>query len=238
MYCQEPPSLGDFNPSKLSFSDPQRMAYGGYKIDVKYAGKPLMLQTPPMCAPFGLTVYNNKRGKSKVLELDFYHRQMLPATEDFFRTCRMLDVNVLRAIIRHRATWIPGVKRSHYNDLNLWKKYCGITRMRESKDGQQYQPRFTAKIWDSQTVIFPLLEEGELGAMSDEEEDSMEITPDTLPKKTWLVNSLVCTGLWLSKESITMGFRVDQGRVVPEPALLAQGKAVVSGTRRKARLIF
>ena len=215
VYMTNPSRLVEFDSNQVNFSEPLKMAYGGYKINVTYGtgGDELVFQTPPMCLPFGLTVFNNKRGKSKILELDFYHRKFMPKVMQFFEACRALDYVCLQACIKNRDTWLPGLKKSQCKDEEIWKKYCAITRMREAKGGQVYDPRFTTKVWNS-SVMFDRLEAGQV---QDEEEDTIPITQESIEKKSWVVLQAVCTGMWVSQGSISPGFRLTQGRLVDAP---------------------
>lgn len=214
LYVPNPARLVQFDQNKIHFSDPVRMAFGGYKIDVKFNKEEFIFQTPAMCLPFGLTVFNNKKGKSKVLELDFYHRKYLSKVQDFYDACRALDYAFLQACIKNRAEWLPGLKKSKYKDGDIWKMYCGITRMRETKGGQVYEPRFTVKVWEHSSVMFPRLEPGQI---SDAEEDTMPITTETVEKKSWVVLQAHFTGLWITNGQISPGFRLTQGRLVDPP---------------------
>jgi hypothetical protein len=210
MYVSNPSRLMNFRLNQLKFSEPTRMAYGGFKVDITFAGEPLVFQTPVMRSPFGLTVYNNKRGVSKVLELEFYHKRAVNDIHKFFDICRALDYAILNECIKNRATWMPGMKRSHYNDADMWKRYCGITRKRETKGGQVYDPRFTVKVWGNKSVMFDRVTPG---VTPEGAEETIPITPETIPKKSWMVVQAACTGLWISKDSMSPGFRLTQGRL-------------------------
>ena len=129
------PRLEKFDPSKLSFGEPVRQAYGGSNVPVLYYDQPMRVQTPRMCLPFGLTVYNNTRGKSYVMDLSFKHKDQLEPTRWFFNLMRTLDGLTLAEGIRQRKKWLPAIKETHYGAKELWKLYIAMTRQRESKNG-------------------------------------------------------------------------------------------------------
>ena len=233
VYMSDPePHLEAMDFANISFTTPKRMTFG-WKVDVLYKGKPISFQTPQMCCTFGLNTYKNARGNSKVMELDFWHRDRLSSVNEFYKTCRMLDKFLLDKCIQNRDRWVPQLKKSRVADKDLWQKFVGITRMRESKDGQLYQPRFTAKIWDDKSMLFLPAWSSE-GDMEDEEE-SVPFTEETVTAKTWVVTSVVCTGLWLCKDSLSTGWRIDQSRIVEAPSL-GPGSAA-EPTKRKLRLV-
>jgi len=225
-----PPSISEMDFKRLDYSEPRKMAFG-YKVNVTYDGKPLTFQTPKMCCTFGLNVYKNKRGDSKVMELDFYHRKHLDTVNDFYKTCRMLDKHTLDNLISRRDEWVPQLKKSRVPNQLMWQKYNGITRKRESKDGQLYDPRITVKVWDDRSTLFP---QAWGDSAMDTDEDVSEISTETLPPKTWVVGTIVCTGLWLCRDSATLAWRLDQARVVSEPDYM--GPAL--SKKNKMRLVF
>ena len=217
-YCPDPRSLLDFKADDMGFSDPKRMAYGGYKVDLTYNGKPIIMQTPAMRVPFGLSQFKNPRGISKVMELDFYEKQYLPKTMDFFSIMRQTDRAILDACIKNRDSWMPGDK-SKFKDNEIWKKYCGATRMRESKDGTLYQPRLTLKVWDN-------------SALYDKKGKRIEFTDKTITKNCWVKCTFYFNGMFLGKEH-TLGFRIDHMQLVDKPdfnVMFGSG-ALVSGPR-------
>lgn len=209
------PRLTGFTHSLLKFGSPVRTAYGGYRVEVTYAGQPLQFQTPVMCAQFGLSTFQNKTGTSKSIELSFYHRRTMEPVQKFFNICRKLDSVTLNTCIERRDKWLSGVRRSHYANSEIWKKYSAITRTRVSKaSGQEYDPRLSMKVWEGQSVLFGELEPGETFEGG---EQTLEITDETFPDRTWSKSQLECTGLWLSKDSISYGFRLLQARIVAAP---------------------
>lgn len=214
------PQTVDFDIKNLVFAAPERQAYGGVKIAVGTRNPftnevvPLRFLTPTMCMPFGVTVYNNKRGKSVVMELDFRHRSLNPKIEDFFAVMRSLDYTMLATARARRGLWLPGVKKTKFPDEQLWKLYCATTRMRENKGGTQYPPRLTVKVWGGSSVMFPE-RMGDQGTGT--EEATVPIDEENFPKGTWVKMAIECTGLWIGKESFVPAFRLLQGRKMPPP---------------------
>jgi hypothetical protein len=51
----------DFAVGQLSYGTPKQLDSGGKSIYVNYSGQPLIIQTPEMSLPFGISVWNNDR---------------------------------------------------------------------------------------------------------------------------------------------------------------------------------
>ena len=51
-----------FDISKLSFSQPKQLTTGGKTIFVNYSGNQLLMQTPDMKTPFGVSVWPGDNG--------------------------------------------------------------------------------------------------------------------------------------------------------------------------------
>ena len=205
--------LVDFDHKQLKFGKLERKPFGGFHVPVYYGeGKqPLAFQTPPMKIPFGLNSF--KSGSQKSIELSFEDRYKYEMVEFFFRVMRVVDFQLLKAIIKNRKEWLPGVKDTVYPDDELWKIYSAITRIRHNKEMQPSEPRLTVKIYDN-AEIFPVINSGD-SVM----EATIPITKDNLPPRAWLVSAPVCTGLWIDngKGSVAVGFKLDQARLMDEP---------------------
>lgn len=186
----------------LKFGNPVKQPFSAYKVDLTVGDKPLRLQGPPMCVPFGYSTYKAARGDTNSVELDFSHRRALEDTEDFFRTIRWLDFHVLHQAITDRDKWLPGVKKSHYKDDDMYKLFNACTRMRENK-GKSYAPRLSVKIWKTSELF--------------KDGIRLPINTDSIPKDTWLRCIIECTGIWITGEKFTVGWRLLQGMIVPPP---------------------
>jgi len=201
-----------FKAEDIKFTEGVQQAYGGMKVEVQHGGEELRFLTPPMQLPFGLTEYNNKRGKSLVLELSFGDLEKThPATGDFYRAIRILDAEVLKTIIANRQKYFPTLRR--YKDSELWKQYNAATRLRESKAGMVYPPRLTVKVWPQTSVIFGM-DKAKRGAL----EYTVAPNRENIPRDTFMTCLVKCTGLWIGKDNATLGFSLIQGRIVDPPA--------------------
>lgn len=205
-------ALVPYDPKKIIFNEIKQMSYGGGQVLLTYGSEALRLQTPPMMLPFGVTTYNNKRGKSIVMELSFREASSMPALQDFYDTVRAMDRLTMEALVKNRKTWMPWLRTNKCRDHEMWKFYCAATRMRESKGGQEYPPRLTVKVWPNQSLMF-----GKRTQKKGEKEKTIGISGEALPRGTWVTASIRCTGLWIGKDSAALAFVLEQGRIVDPP---------------------
>ncbi len=207
------PMLMPFSVDRVMLGQPERqITYGGSKVSVMFAAnptriEPLRFQTPPMCVSNGLNKFTNARGESSVIELDFAHRPCLKAQDDFFKCLRQLDQKILATMITQRSTWVPAIK-SRIADADLCYNFLGTTRPRESKDGKvTYEPRINLKIWKTSELY-------RKGCR-----DPIAFTKDNVPKECWVICIIMCTGVWISKDSVSVAWSLDQALLVDAPDL-------------------
>ena len=201
-----------FDVTHVELMPPVRQTFGGSLINILY-GKDmqLMFQTPPMRLPFGFSKFKNTNRTTEMIELDFYDRFRNNDIEQYMRCLRQLDYFVLKTVTKNRDTWLPNLQRRKVPDEDIWKHFSGTTRQRENKEhDRSFEGRQTVKVKPTSALFA-------MGSAPDDRPIKADET--SLPKDTWVVASVVCTGLWVQKETMSIGWRLDQARIVPEPAL-------------------
>jgi hypothetical protein len=208
-----------FDEKKLLFGRADRKKYGGKHVRVSYGeqGHALVFQTPVMRVPFGLTVYNNTRGESVVMELGFADKDLLVDEDQFFTELRRLDAAVLAAMKKRRETWCAGVNPSYTKDGELWRHFTATTRKRESKQHDVYPPRMTLKVWGDAMMT------GCKGGP--DEKKPIDITKETIFPQCWVRCIVECTGIWCSGDSVSIGYKLVKGRLEPAPVGIPVSKA-------------
>lgn len=93
--------------SKISYGIPKQLDNGGRVIYINYASKNLMIQTPWMYAPFGVSVWPGERGipEKYTLDLSFSDRDSRAGVKDFFDMLLKLSERVVSDALDNSNLW-------------------------------------------------------------------------------------------------------------------------------------
>lgn len=196
------PTLLPWRISELVISPPTRTKAGtiGSSIGYHYQDR-LNLQTPPLRLKFALTVYQTKRGPSRVLELDLGPSQATTESLEFAKLLGEIDNAVRSYGVVNKEKLYPGKTEEEVSDM-----YLATTRERISKkDGQVYPPRLNLKIWDDSQLF---------------DTDNSRIArwePQVLQKNSWVECIMKCGGVRWDRNMFTVNWSVSQARIAEQP---------------------
>ena len=99
----------NFDPSNISYSDVKQVGKQGAKIVyVSLNGKPVILQTPEMSCPFGLSSYNPEQ-KGSVdkysIGLSFKGKETNPTLQQFFDNMVAFDNKNISSGVEFSMPW-------------------------------------------------------------------------------------------------------------------------------------
>lgn len=125
----------EFDVSNISYSEPRVLDNGGKVIYVSYNKKKLIMQTPEMVAPFGLSKWNNEgKGNDKYsLDLSFKGKDSRDVLSKFFDGLRDLDKKLVEDGLKHCQTWL----KKTYKSLDVVEAlYTPIIKFAKDKNGE------------------------------------------------------------------------------------------------------
>ncbi len=160
----------EFDINNVSSSDIRTLDNGGKVAYMSYNGAPLILQTPTMSAPFGLSTWDNDgKGPLKYsLDLSFKGMDRNAGLQTFYNVLEAIDKKMIEDGLANAATWFKGKKVS--KDV-LEALYTPLIRHAKDKNGDitdKYPPTFkvtvpnkdgkpTCEVYDDKRELVDLL---------------------------------------------------------------------------------
>ncbi len=160
----------EFDINNVSSSDIRTLDNGGKVAYMSYNGAPLILQTPTMSAPFGLSTWDNDgKGPLKYsLDLSFKGMDRNAGLQTFYNVLEAIDKKMIEDGLANAASWFKGKKVS--KDV-LEALYTPLIRHAKDKNGDitdKYPPTFkvtvpnkdgkpTCEVYDDKRELVDLL---------------------------------------------------------------------------------
>ena len=129
--------------SEITFEAVKKTQMGGNIVYFKYEGNPrLVMQTPVLNAPFGLSTYtDDKTGITKYsLDISFRGMDEDPKVQQFFEKMQALDAHTMDTAVANSKDWF-GKKQSKEVVENFYRPL-----VKPSKDPSKYAPTMKFKI--------------------------------------------------------------------------------------------
>lgn len=99
----------DVDPSKILFSAPKQMDNGARNVYINYqhTNNNLIIQTPTLNAPFGISTWPGERGApdKHTLDLSFAGKETTPAIQEFHDMLQNISNFVLDSALENSNTW-------------------------------------------------------------------------------------------------------------------------------------
>ncbi len=199
--------------SKITYSTPKTLDNGGKSIYVGINNRPLIIQTPEMEAPFGMSVWNGDKSVETnkcTIELSFKGRETNKSMECFYGMLEQLDTKLVEEGMLNSASWF----KKKYNTTEvvdaLYTHMLKHYKDKETGDvSDKYPPRFRLSIpFKDNKISCPIYNKNkELIEMSDVEKGS---------KVTAIVQ---CLGIWIAGGKFGCTWKVLQLKVQPPASL-------------------
>lgn len=206
-----------FDASKVTFTEMKQNRYGGKTVGMKYMGKTLVLQTPKMYLPYGLSEYHvkdsngNNTGDVKYsLDLSFkgWNEEGNTTTKVFYENMKALDERLVAQGVENRVGWFKS--KSHTKEV-IQALYSSVLRLSKDKDTgevtDKWPPTMKAKVWRKDDGSFRC----ETYSAAREQVDFEE----SVVKGCYVQALVSCSGVWFAGGKFGMSWQVRQMIVHP-----------------------
>lgn len=199
----------DFDVSKISYNDVRSLDNGGKVVFVSYNKAPLVLQTPEMSAPFGLSKWaEDNRDDKYTLDLSFRGMESRPSLAAFYDVLDTLDKKLVADGFANQQTWFKGKK---YNSVEVLEAlYTPLVKLPKDKN--------TGEVTNKYPATFKIKVPFKDGKFTCEVFDNNRQLVDlnTIPTKGARVAAIIqFMGLWFAGGKFGSSWKVIQMKVSP-----------------------
>lgn len=184
----------NFDASKMKFGDVKAVGKQGAKIVyVSYNDKPLILQTPEMTSPFGISKFNaDQKGAADKfsLGLSFKNREYNTSMQKFFDSMVGFDNAMLDAAIDNSMAWF----KSNYKSREVVEAlYTPTVKFAKDKQTMEITDKYPPTIRLSLPV-----KDGKISVdCFDDNRQPMELSENVDLKGSKITAIIQCSGVWL-----------------------------------------
>lgn len=198
-----------FDVSKVTFGNIKSLDNGGKTVYIGYNGKPLIVQTPEMAAPFGSTKWNptgGEGGKDKyTLEMSFKGVESRPYLKTFMDLVENLDEKIIESGLENSQNWF---KKKYNNKDVVGALYTPMLKRSKDKEtgevDDKYPPTFR--------INLPFKDDKfDCDIYNTSKE---QITLSNIDKGSKVTAILQCMGIWVAGGKFGCSWKVIQLRVV------------------------
>lgn len=199
--------------SQVRLSDVKQLDNGGRTVFVNYGEDKLVLETPAMIAPFGVSNYVGDKGEASEkwsLQLSFGN-DMSPSLASLKESLMALDEFVLQQACKNSLHW---VKQRNLNKEAASMLYSPSVRFAKDRDTgeitDKYPPTFrmTVPTTNGQFTVPTYLT------------NKKKVDLASIDTKRAKINAIVqCSGVWIAGSRFGVSWKVVQLRVAPSQSL-------------------
>ena len=195
----------NINVDDITFSEPKKNNFGGGSIYVSYKGRPLILQTPYMTTPFGVSAFDPPDGGQTKYSLDLSFRDVdiNPSAQNLLTTLTKFDKKLVNEALKNSLTWF---KTKHTSTEVIKALFSGQVRYsidRETGEvNENYKPTFKVKV--------PYSREKCNVEVYDDDKNRVEYEHlDEIVGKGSKVRAVIsCSGLWFAGGKFGVSWRL------------------------------
>lgn len=197
----------DFTVSKLKCGSLRVLDNGGKIVWISYDNGPLILQTPEMVAPFGLSQWDNDKGGKKItLDLSFKGKESRHNLSKFYENLAAIDERMVHEAFENSASWF----KKKTSEEVLKELYTPIIRHAKDKNTGEITDRYPA------TFKVSLPEKDGKWNFEVYNQNKAAVDLSTLEMKGAKVTALIqCLGVWIAGTKFGVSWKILQMRVVP-----------------------
>lgn len=208
--------------SKCTYGEVRSLSSGGKAVYVGYEGKPLVIQTAELPAPFGLSKWSPGQGKDKgaaagqasdkpendkySVELSFKGRETKPSVQHFYNFLSSFDDKLVADALTNSQQWF---KKKYSSEDVIRALYTPHVKFAKDKDTgeviDKYPPTFRLSV--------PFRDGKPTCDIYDRNGNIMNTTD--IPKGSKVTAIMQCLGLWLAGGKFGCSWKVLQLRVTP-----------------------
>lgn len=192
----------------ITYGKPKALDSGGRMVYVGYKGRPLIIQTPVMRAPFGVTKWSSDKGPDKYsLELSFRGMKSRRKLMAFYDKLLELDKKLVQDALDNSTQWL----RKKYTTTEVFEALYAplIKHTKDKETGEitdKYPPTFR--------VGLPQNEHGIACEVYNEQQQLVDIN-DIETKGAQITAIIQCSGIWIAAPKFGCSWKVVQLRITP-----------------------
>lgn len=196
----------EFNPALVKVTKLRTLDNGGKMVYVTYNDKPLVIQTPELQAPYGLSKWDNdgKNPAKYTLDLSFKGMDSKELVKQFHSALQEFDTKMIQFGLAHSEDWF---KKSYKSKEVVEALYtCTLRRSKDDK----YPPTFKMSVpFDHNSEEFRC-------KVFNKRPPHEQIDLHTANLKGAKVTAIAqCTGVWIAGTKFGTSWRIVQLRVEP-----------------------
>jgi hypothetical protein len=205
--------------SAIKYSDAKVLSNGGKSVYVNHDSKILVIQTPKMVCPYGLSRYplEEEVGKETkfTLKLSFRNRDTDPAIAQLFTLLKEFDEKLVEDASKNSLSWF---KKKSMNVETLKELYTPLIETFKDKEtleeSDKFPPTFKVKIPFRDGVP-------DCKIYNAKKEEMVNCNLEEVLTKGCKVQVLMqCVGLWFAGGKFGCSWKAKQIRVVETPATI------------------
>lgn len=211
----------NFDVTRMTFGQPKQLENGGKTVYISYNDRNLLVQTPEMSAPFGVSVWPGERGAPDKYNVDmsFSGKESRPPLQTFFSMLEQISDRVITAAMENSQSWF---KRREFPSRDVVEAlYTPIIRFSKDRDtgeiNNQYPPNFKLSLpFREGKFQFPAYDNNRA------EVDMLALIASNTRGKGSRVSAIAqCTGVWLAGGKFGVTWKVKQLRIIAPQSLPA-----------------
>ena len=208
----------NFVVDRVSYSSPKQLENGGKSIFINYNDKQLLVQTPDMTAPFGVSFWPGERGSPDKynLDLSFVGREARPALREFETMLDTLCTRVISDAMENSQAWF----KRRFPSLDVVEALFthSVKKSKDRETGEindKFPPNFKASLpFRDGKFLFPVFD-GHRNMI-----DLMDVVNSETKGKGSRVTAIVqCSAVWIAGGKFGLTWKVKQLKLA-EPARL------------------
>jgi hypothetical protein len=200
----------DFQISRVSLNQPKKNANGGKTIFISYSNRIMLVQTPMMTAPFGISYFQGENGAPDKYSLDVSFVGRDTKEDPFYKMVDAIDARVVEEAWDNSQAWF-GKKFPDICVLDAMKS----PSIKLPKD-DQFPPRFSMKLpFRDGKFNFPVYDGGRT------EIDLRDIINSEGKGKGSQVQAILALSAWVVGPRFGVSWKVVQLKMKP-PARLSR----------------
>jgi hypothetical protein len=208
----------NFAVDRITYSNPKQLETGAKSIYISYNEKQLLVQTPDMTAPFGVSMWPGERGAPDKYNIDvsFTGRESRPQLQSFFDMLEAISERVITDAMENAQSWFK--RRFPSRDV-VEALYTPIIKYSKDRNtgeiNTQYPPNFKMSLpFRDGQFQFPVYD-GKRNPLN-----LLDIaTSDTRGKGSRVSAIVQCSAVWIAASKFGVTWKVRQLRI-SEPARL------------------
>ena len=204
-----------FDASLLTFGEIKSLTSGAKSVDVKYDGRPLMMQVGSLDLPYGLNE-DDKFGPVKYsVNVSLRDYDTVPKVKAIFTALESMDTRVMNECVEKNWLRKPGMTQQILKQMKLYKP---SVKFSEDENGNRkpYPPTVKVNLRKSKDGAFETAFYD-----TDKKQINTKDIPlkDVIPRKTQATLLIECTGVWISSVGCGLSWKAKQMRIDSTPDL-------------------